>query len=116
MAYDIRLVKMINGDMVIGKWGEVAGKIKDPVILQTLPTAQGGVQMMLLPFGYPFEQDIDGKLKQEHVMYEYKAVPEELKTKYMEATSNLTLATAGSMKNLDTLADGAGGISNLLRK
>ncbi len=116
MAYDIRLVKMINGDMVIGKWGEADGKIKDPAILQTLPTPQGGVQMMLLPFGYPFEQNIDGELRLEHVMYEYKSVPEEFKTKYMEATSNLTLATPGSMKDLDNLAGGAGGISNLLKK
>lgn len=115
MAYDIRLVKMINGDMVIGKWEETEGKIKDPAILQTLPTPQGGVQMMLLPFGYPFEQTIDGELKIEHVMYEYKTVPEELKTKYMEATSNLTLATAGSMKNLSNMVENAGGIQNLLK-
>ena len=51
--YDIRLVKLVNGEMVLGKWDQEAGVIRDPAVLQTIPTAQGGVQMLLLPFGYP---------------------------------------------------------------
>ena len=49
--YDIRLVKLVNGEMVLGKWDQEAGVIRDPAVLQTIPTAQGGVQMLLLPFG-----------------------------------------------------------------
>ena len=52
MSYDIRLVKLINGDTVIGKWDEEGNKITDVAVIQTVPTQQG-VQMMLLPFGYP---------------------------------------------------------------
>ncbi|MEF2146318.1 MAG: hypothetical protein V3573_12810 [Desulfovibrionaceae bacterium] len=116
MAYDIRLVKMVTGDMVVGKWSEDGKSIKDPAILQTVPTQQG-VQMMLLPFGYPFEQDMDGELSTEHVMYEYKKFPEELKTRYMEATSNLTLSTPGDLRNLQNLIPpGEGDISSLLKK
>jgi len=116
MAYDIRLVKLINGEMIIGKWDEPARKVKEVAMLQTVPTQQG-VQMVLLPFGYPFETDMNGEISMDHILYEYKACPEELKTKYLEATSNLTLATPGGLKNLGNLA-GPGGakISNLLKK
>lgn len=97
MAYDIRLVKLANGDMVLGKWNAEREVLQDPAVLQTLPTAQGGVQMLLLPFGYPFDTEIEGEIDGRHVLYQYKSVPEELKTKYLEASSNLTLATPGSL-------------------
>ncbi|BDV01734.1 hypothetical protein TDMWS_18190 [Thermodesulfomicrobium sp. WS] len=97
MAYDIRLVKLANGDMVLGKWNAEREVLQDPAVLQTLPTAQGGVQMLLLPFGYPFDTEIEGEIDGRHVLYQYKSVPEELKTKYLEAASNLTLATPGSL-------------------
>lgn len=104
MAYDIRLVKLINGETVIGKWSEDGKTISDPAVLQTVPMQQG-VQMMLLPFGYPFEQEICGAISTSHVLYEYTKAPEELKTKYLEAASNLTLS-----------APGAGNISQLITK
>lgn len=108
MALEIRLVKLINGDMVLGKWDEEANELKDPAILQTLPTQQGGIQMALLPFGYPFDTDIDGAIKLDHVLYCYKNVPGELKNKYLEASSNLTLSTASDLRNLQNMAGPAG--------
>lgn len=108
MAYDIRLVKLINGDTVLGKWDEEGNKLTDVAVIQTVPTQQG-VQMMLLPFGYPFENEIKGEIKGEHIMYVFNKFPEEVKTKYMEATSNLTLSTAGDLRNLQNLA-GKGGL------
>ena len=115
MAYDIRLVKLINGETVLGKCDEDAGKITDVALLQTLPTQQGGVQMLLLPFGYPFETEIGGEVALTHVLYEFKKFPDELKTRYLEATSNLTLSTAGDLKTLSGLA-GKGNISSILKK
>ncbi len=106
--YDIRLVKLVNGDMVLGKWDEGAAQIKDPAILQTIPTQQGGVQMLLLPFGYPFDQNSEGEIDTRHVLFQYKSVPEELKTKYLEATTNLTLSAPGNLRNLG----GAGGVAD----
>ncbi|MDQ7834615.1 MAG: hypothetical protein RDU24_04470 [Humidesulfovibrio sp.] len=103
MPYDIRLVKLINGESVIGKWSADGKTITDPAVLQTVPSQQG-VQMMLLPFGYPFEQEITGEISTAHVLYEYKKAPEELKTKYLEAASSLTLS-----------APGGGSISSLLK-
>lgn len=116
MAYDIRMVKLVTGEMVIGKHDEAAQAINDAAILQTIPTQQG-VQMMLMPYGYPFENDFDGSLSYKHVLYSYKNCPEELKTKYMEACSNLTLSTGGlGGMDLKNPGPGKGGdIASLLR-
>ena len=114
MAYDIRLVKLINGDLVLGKWSDDGKTINDPAVIQTVP-AQQGVQMVLLPFGYPFEQEMRGEISTAHVLYEYKKCPEEIKTKYMEAVSNLTLATGNTLRNLQSMADKTpGGVSRLI--
>jgi len=120
MSYEnVRLVKLITGDMVLGKIEDGADTIKDVAVLQTIPSQQG-VQMMLMPFGYPFETEIGGEIEMRHVIYEYKKFPEELKTKYMEAVSNLTISSAGDLKNLN-LGGGAGGgnvsdMSSLFKK
>ena len=116
MAYDIRLMKLVNGETVIGKMDEGGKKLNDVAILQTVPTQQG-VQMLILPFGYPFETEVGGDISMDHVMYEYKKFPEEIKTKYLEATSNLTLSTAGDLRTLKTMAGGAkGGLGGLITK
>ena len=114
MAYDIRLVKLINGETVLGKWDEDAGKLVDVALLQTIPSQQG-VQMLLLPFGYPFETEVGGEIDGAHVLYQFKKFPDELKTRYLEATSNLTLSTASDLKTLSGLG-AKGNIPNLLKK
>ncbi len=106
MAYDICLVKLVTGDMVIGKWDAQGSKITDPAILQMIPTQQGGVQMMLLPFGYPIDNEISGEIEGKHILYFYQKLPEELKNKYLEASSNLTISGAGDLKNLGNLGGG----------
>ncbi|MFZ5812753.1 MAG: hypothetical protein ACOY4F_11965 [Thermodesulfobacteriota bacterium] len=117
MAYDIRLVKLVNGETVLGKIDEEGKKLKDVAILQTVPTQQG-VQMLILPFGYPFETEVGGEIAMDHVLYEFKKFPEEIKTKYLEATSNLTLSTAGDLRTLKTMAGAAakGGLGGLIKK
>ena len=94
MAYDIRMAKIVSGEIVIGKFDATASVINDPAILQTVPTQQG-VQMMIMPYGYPFDSSFDGSIAFSHILFEYKSCPEELKTKYMEACSNLTLSSGG---------------------
>lgn len=111
MAYDIRLCKLINGEIVLAKYDAENEMLKDVALLQTVPTQQGA-QMLILPFGYPFEQDIDGEISMKHVMYEYKKFPEDLKTKYMEATTNLTLSAPGGLGGIN-LGGGAGGAPDL---
>ncbi|QGY40859.1 hypothetical protein GM415_12215 [Pseudodesulfovibrio cashew] len=103
MEYDIRLVKLVSGDMVVGKFNAEANKIEDPATIQALPT-QTGTQMVLLPFGYPFDQEMHGEISMDHVLFEYKSCPEEMKTKYIEAVTNISMTSGG----LD-LSGGAGG-------
>lgn len=115
MAYDIRLVKLTNGEMVIGKYAEEDGErlLKDVAVLQTVPTQQG-VQMMLLPFGYPFDNEIDAVIEYRHVLYQYKKVPADLEKKYIEAASGLAMAGAGDLAGLRGATGGAAqGVSDL---
>ena len=111
MAYDICMVKLISGETVLGKRDQETKSIKDPAILQTVPTQQG-VQMLLMPYGYPFENDFTGQLSENHVIYSYEKCPEELKTKYLEATSNLTLSSGG-LGGLDLKNPGSGSSGDL---
>jgi hypothetical protein len=114
MAYDIRLVKIITGEMVLGKYDAAKNALLDVAVLQTIPTQQG-VQMVLLPYGYPFDQDFKGEISYAHVLYTYKKYPEDLNTKYMEAVSNLTLSSGGlSGLNLKNPAPGPE-LSGLIR-
>ena len=116
MAYDIRIVKLVNGDIAIGKWEEKERKLKEPASIQTLPTQGGGIQMMLLPFGYPFDTKLEGEISLDHVLFEFKNTPEELKNKYLEASTNLTISTASDLRNLERMTGEKGGISDLLLK
>ena len=112
MAYDIRLAKLVNGETVLGKWDEAENAIKEPAVLQTVPTEQG-VQMMLLPYGYPFDQDFGGTISLDHVIFQYKTCPDELEKKYLESTTNLTLSTPGDLRNLQMPGRGGKGVSDI---
>ncbi|WP_027188713.1 hypothetical protein [Desulfovibrio cuneatus] len=115
MAYDVTMVKLVTGETVIGKADAATGGLKDPAVLQTIPTQQG-VQMMLMPYGYPFDADFCGTIDGKHVLYTYKSCPADLQTKYMEACSNLTLSSGG-LGGLDLKGESAAaGASSLLLK
>jgi hypothetical protein len=105
MAYDIRMVKLVTGEIVLGKFDAAANVINDPAILQTIPTQQS-VQMMLMPYGYPFDNGFSGSISNSHVLFSYTSCPEELKTKYLEACSNITLSSGG-LGGLDLKGAGA---------
>ena len=111
--YDIRLVKLVNGDMVLGKWDQDKGVITDPAILQTIPTQQG-VQMMMLPYGYPFEPEFSGSLEGKNFLYRYASTPKELQDKYIEACTNLTVA--GGLGRMQFSSDPLGGSGSGLIK
>ncbi|MGX8717578.1 MAG: hypothetical protein ACQGQP_00540 [Desulfovibrio sp.] len=94
MAYDIRLVKIVTGEMVIGKFNAEANALDDVAIIQTIPTQQG-VQIMILPYGYPFDQDFSGSIGGQHFLFEYSHTPQDIQDKYLEAASNLSLSSGG---------------------
>lgn len=91
MAYDIRLMKLVTGELVIGKYDEAGDRLTDAAAIQTIPSQQG-VQMMMLPYGYPFEPDFSGAIEGKFFLYRYADTPKELQDKYIEACTNLTVA------------------------
>ncbi len=91
MAYDIRLMKLVTGELVIGKYDAEKDCLNDVAAIQSIPTQQG-VQMMMLPYGYPFEPEFDGSLEGKNFLYRYANTPKELQDKYIEACTNLTVA------------------------
>ena len=116
MPYDIRMVKLASGDMVLGKYDEEKNALTDAAILQTIPSEQG-VQILLLPYGYPFDQKFDGEISFTHAIYQYKNLPQDIKDRYLEATSNITLSSGNLGLDLrgDSPANMAD-ISALLKK
>lgn len=105
MSYEIKLAKLVTGETVIGKNED--GNIKEPAIIQTVPTQQG-VQIMIVPYGYPFEPEMGGEISAEHIIYNYEKCPEELEKKYVEASSNLTIASGATLDQLDKMGGGSG--------
>ena len=91
MAYDIRLMKLVTGELVIGKYDAAKDSLTEVAAIQSIPTQQG-VQMMRLPYGYPFEPDFTGVLEGKNFLYRYANAPKELQDKYIEACTNLTVA------------------------
>ncbi len=108
MSNDIKLVKLISGDMVVGKFNNDDKTIEEPATIQAMPTQQG-TQMVLLPYGYPFDQEIHGTISMDHILFEYKSCPEELKTKYIEAVTNISMSSGGLDLSGGAGPDGVGG-------
>ena len=77
MSKPIRLFKLVTGELVLGKFDEEANMLEDVAIIQVVPT------------------QFKGSISGEHFMYEYKKLPDDLETKYLEACTNLTLSTGG---------------------
>lgn len=91
MAYDIRLMKLVTGELVIGKYDQEKDSLSDVAAIQTIPSQQG-VQMMMLPYGYPFDSEFNGTIEGKYFIFRYGATPKELQDKYIEACTNLTVA------------------------
>lgn len=93
MQYDVRLVKLISGDTVIGVYDENEKKLKDIALVQAIPNpATASMQIAILPFGFPYENEIKGEISEDKILYQYSSMPEDLKTKYLEEKSNIKIA------------------------
>ncbi len=92
MAYDVRIFKLVTGEVVIGKYDEKKDLVTDVATIQSVPIQQGGVQMIILPYGYPFENNFGGSLESKHFLYRYSSTPTELQDKYLETVTNITIS------------------------
>ena len=88
--YDIRLMKLVTGEIVIGKYEAEKDCLNDVGSLQMVPTQQG-IQMLLVPYGHPFESKFQGTIEGKNFLYRYSSTPQELQDKYLEAVTNLTV-------------------------
>lgn len=100
MSDNLKFVKLVSQETVIGvQDGEV---LKEIVAVQAIPMNNGGMQIALLPYGFPYEDEVRGEIKMQHVLFEYKDVPEDLKNKYIETKSNIRIASGfGNMGGND---------------
>jgi hypothetical protein len=93
MSYDnIRFVKLVTGDAVLATYDEENKVYQDIAAVQAIP-AGNGMQIAILPFGFPYEEEIGGEISEDKVIYIYSKIPEELKEKYVEAKSNIKIAS-----------------------
>jgi hypothetical protein len=97
MQYDVRLIKLVSGETVMGNFDSELNTLNDVALIQAMPTATGGVQLAILPYGFPYEEEIIAKIDAKFFMYEYQKAPEELKNKYLEAKSSIKIASNGDM-------------------
>lgn len=93
---EVRLAKTIAGDTVIGIDAPEKNGIKDVASVQLVPSSTGNISIAILPFGFPFEDEIEGFLANDKLLYEINKIPEELKNKYTEAKSNIRIAKSNS--------------------
>lgn len=90
MDYDnIQLVKIITGEMVIGV--RKGDNLEGVATVQVMPISSNDVQVAILPYGFPFEESVEGTISLEHVVYTFATVAEDLVNKYIETRSNITI-------------------------
>ncbi len=98
MAQDVRMFKLVTGEIVIGKYNAEKDEVTEVATIQNVPLQQGGMQMMLLPYGIPFENVLGCCIEGKHFLYRFEKFPQEIKDKYLEVSINI--ATQGGMGQL----------------
>ncbi len=98
MAEDIRLFKLVTGEVVIGNYDANTDSVGEVAQLQSVPLKQGGVQLMIIPYGVPFENVLCGTIEGRNILYRYQETPQEIKEKYFEVRTNI--ASHGGMGKL----------------
>jgi hypothetical protein len=107
---DIIFVKLVSGDTCIGIKDEDKNVLKDVAVVQAVPVGNSGIQIAILPFGFPYEEDISGEVPMDKVLYTYKELPDDMKNRYIEAKSNIRIAGAGELGGFGGGSQSSGGI------
>lgn len=93
MSDNIVFAKLVSGEMVLAEKDEAAGLIRNICQVQVMPTQTGSMQIAIVPFGFPFEEEVRGEINLTNVLFEYKDVPGDLADKYIETKTNIKRAT-----------------------
>lgn len=111
---EIKFVKLVTGETVMGTYNSGTNDLKDVALIQMMPLENGTVQMAIVPYGFPFEDKISGKISADNIIYEFEHVPEDLKSKYLQARSNITVSS--SMPKAETGSGNVLDLENILKK
>ncbi len=117
---NIKFAKLVTGETVIGTYNEQRNAIEDVALIQVIP-ASSGIQIAIVPYGFPFEEKIGGLIEMDKVVYEFENVPSDLENKYIQAKSNITISS--NIPGADPLQTSSGSsndkivdLGNLLNK
>ncbi len=88
----VKFVKLTTGETVIGTYNEAKNGLEDVALIQVIP-GSAGIQIAIVPYGFPFEEKIGGFISMDKVVYEYQNVPQDLENKYHEAKSNIRISS-----------------------
>ncbi len=89
---NIKFVKLVTGETIIGTYNEQKNSIEDVALIQVIPGASG-IQIAIVPYGFPFEEKISGFIGMDKVVYEFANIPSDLESKYIQAKSNITISS-----------------------
>ncbi len=113
-----KFVKLVTGEMVMGTYNEQNDTLEDVALIQVVPSSSG-IQIAIVPYGFPFEEKIKGKIGMDKVIYEFEDVPSDIENKYIQAKSNITISS--NMPESNPFGDASGGdkvvdLENLFKK
>ena len=91
-AFDIKMVKLVSGEIVLGKYNAEKDMLENVVQLQNVPTPQG-MQMLPDPYAFPFENTLDACIEGRFILYRFAETAKELQDKYIEVTTNLSVSS-----------------------
>ncbi len=111
---EVKFAKLVTGETVMGIYNDNTNYLEGVALIQMMPSADGAIQMAIVPYGFPFEEKISGKISADNILYEFEHVPEDLKSKYLQAKSNITISS--SMPQAETGSGNVLDLENILKK
>ena len=114
---NMKFAKLVTGEMVMGTYNEQEDKLEDVALIQVVPSS-AGIQIAIVPYGFPFEEKITGSIGMDKIVYEFKDVPSDIENKYIQAKSNITISSNMPESNPfgDTSSDKVVDLENLFKK
>lgn len=112
MSDNIVFAKLVTGEMVLAEKSADGESIENICLVQVVPAASGSMQIAIVPYGFPFEEDVRGEISMSNVLFQFKEVPGDLADKYIETKSNIKIAS--NMSGLGGNPGGGKGGSGLI--
>ncbi len=89
MEFDIRMFKLVTGELIIGNYDADTDSVNYVCSLQRGGAEAQKVKLLMLPYGIPFENSFGGSIEGRHFLYRFQETPEEMQKKYLEVVENI---------------------------